>query len=90
MILEQISSQEGGLGSRKNCVIRPNRSHLRDPLILGRTGRKEICVNPLIENRRPKGKPNLWDIDNPSDVLKTGNTLAISDISLIFAPSLKK
>ena len=35
-----------------------------------------------IENRRPKGKPNLWDID----VLKTGNTLAISDISLIFAP----
>lgn len=37
MILEQISSQEGGLGSRKNCVIRPNRSHLRDPLILGRT-----------------------------------------------------
>ena len=46
MILEQISSQEGGLESRKNCVIRPNRSHLRDPLILGRTGRKEICVNP--------------------------------------------
>ena len=27
-------------------------------------------------------KPNLWDID----VLKTRNTLAISDISLIFAP----
>ena len=59
-----------------------------------RIGQKNLC-NLRIENRRPKGdlssgptdqrevKPNLWDID----VLKTGNTLAISYISLIFAPS---
>ncbi|RHH74594.1 hypothetical protein [Segatella copri] len=53
-------------------IILRNLRDLRDPLVLGRTGRKEICVNPW----------NQWDID----VLKTGNTLAISDISLIFAP----
>ena len=52
-------------------IILRNLRDLRDPLVLGRTGRKEICVNPW----------NQWDID----VLKTRNPLAISDISLIFA-----
>ena len=52
----------------------------------------EICGTRVSVERKSlrksdrTGQKNLWDIDNPSDVLKTRNSLAISDISLIFAP----
>ena len=59
----------GGQGSRKICVICPNRSHLRI-----RIKGKNLCSSVKSVGQ-----------DTPPDVLKTRNPLAISDISLIFA-----
>ena len=59
-------SSQRGQGSRKICVIWPNRSHLRI----------RYCSR----------KKSVFICEICGTMLKTRNPLAISDISLIFAP----
>ena len=45
-----------------------HRRYLRD--FLQRPNRSKICVYLWIENRRPKGKPNLWDIKSKLSAIR--------------------